>query len=99
MSLLPNPAHQAALRAHLDVARNLELGLIARYMDDLPSSNADRYLTLDFRLGWRPEGRLGVALAGRNLLHNHRREFDPEFLDTLPTEIQRSMYGAFAWRS
>lgn len=35
-----------------------------------------------------------AALVGQNLLDKHH----PEFVDTLPTEVQRGAYATAAWK-
>ena len=77
---------------------NTEFDLWSRYVDRLPVAQIPSYLTLDVRLGWRPTKQLELSLVGQNLLDSHRPEFREPILTTLPTEIQRSVYGKVTWR-
>lgn len=92
------PDHQFNLRSALDLPGRLELDLTGRYVDSLPRSKADAYFGLDVRLGWFPLKHLELSLVGQNLLDGHHLEFDTELIETLSTEIQRSVYGALTWR-
>ena len=39
-----------------------------------------------------------VYLQGQNLLDDQHPEFEPEFLGTVATEVQRSVYAKITWR-
>ena len=52
----------------------------------------------------RPATRLGsiypawnCRIIGQNLLDNHHPEFLPDFINTRPTEVERSIYGRVTW--
>jgi iron complex outermembrane receptor protein len=53
---------------------------------------------MDARLAWKPGKDLELSLIGQNLFMNHHREFIPEYVFTLPTEITRSFYGKVTWQ-
>jgi iron complex outermembrane recepter protein len=93
-----SPSHQLYLRSSLDLPRGLELDLMARYVDELPAPAVDSYTSLDLRLGWRPLRRLELSLVGQNLLEETHVEFAPEVIPTLPTGVERGVYGKLAWR-
>jgi iron complex outermembrane receptor protein len=38
-----------------------------------------------------------IALVGRDLLDDHHSEFRAFFVDTEPTETQRSAYATLSW--
>jgi len=92
------PQHQVSLRSGMDLARNWELDLWARYVGELSASNAvtaapvDAYTTLDARLAWHPSKDVELSLVGQNLLSPSHLEFIQESY-IAPTEVQRSFYG------
>jgi iron complex outermembrane receptor protein len=88
-----SPHNQISLRSSMDLSKELEFDLWARYVDKLPAQNIEGYVTLDTRLGWKPKEDLELSLVGQNLLDNEHPEFEPEFVDVLPTEVERSVYG------
>jgi iron complex outermembrane recepter protein len=73
-----------------------------RWVDTLHTDNGPApatvpsYFELDARLAWQASKQLELSLAGQNLLHDQH----PEYGIASPTrvEIQRSVYGKFAWR-
>lgn len=93
-----SPAHQVSLRSLMSLPHNIELDLWGRYVDRLTVAQVPSYLTLDLRLGWRPTKQLEFSLVGQNLLDSHRPEFKEPILSSVPTEIQRSVYGKVTWR-
>ena len=93
-----SPHNQISVRSSMYLPMDLELNLWTRYVDRLPSQNINSYVTLDVRLGWMPHKQLEVSIVGQNLFDNNRREFEPDFIDTSPTEVERSVYGSIIWR-
>jgi iron complex outermembrane receptor protein len=94
------PRHQFSIRSWFDIGRKVELDLSVRGADRLPSiggGNIPAYITLDARLAWKPVKYLELSLIGQNLLQNHHEEFRPELMYTLPTEVERSVYGKVTW--
>ncbi|GFO66482.1 TonB-dependent receptor [Geomonas limicola] len=96
-----SPAHQFTVRSGVDLGKGVEFDLLLRGTDKL--SYIDRlsipgYLTLDARLAWRPIPKLELSVVGQNLLHERKQEFNPEFINTFPTEVQRSVYGKVTWK-
>jgi len=93
-----SPHHQFYLWSSLDLRRNIEFDAIWRYVGDLPGLGVDSYTTMDLRLGWTPVEGLELSLAGRNLFENSHFEFMPTILQTIPTQVERSVYGKITWR-
>ena len=96
-----SPRHQYSLRSGFDLGREVELDLWMRGADRLPyvdGVSIPAYLTLDLRLAWKPLPKLELALVGQNLLHRRNQEFIPEFINTFPSEVQRSVYGKVTWK-
>lgn len=97
-----DPKHQVSLRSSLTLPRRLELGAGLRWVDTLVTNNGPvastvpSYFELESRLAWHAGDRLELSLVGQNLLHNHHPEYG--FVDPSRQEIQRSVYGKFAWR-
>ncbi len=93
------PNHQFSIRSMMDLSENLELDSWIRYVDSLPSVNADSYITLDARLGWKLTEKIELSIAGRNLLEERHKEYGPSsIINTQTTDIERSVYGSITWR-
>ncbi|PYV66365.1 MAG: TonB-dependent receptor, partial [Acidobacteria bacterium] len=69
-----------------------------RFVDHLPSLNIPSYYSLDSHLGWRPVSTVEFSIGGQNLLDNHHLEFIPDFINTAPTEVKRTVYGSITVR-
>jgi iron complex outermembrane receptor protein len=93
-----NPHHQFSLRSGMDLWSNIQFDSALRYVDHIPAMNVRSYVELDLRLGWMPTKNLEFSLSGQNLLHSHHPEYNPSFLKTQHTEVERSFYGKFTWR-
>jgi iron complex outermembrane recepter protein len=87
-----SPHNQISLRSIMDLKKNFELDLWGRYVDSLTAQNVDSYITMDARLAWRPSKTLEVAVVGQNLFDESHPEFEPQFLQTIPTEVERGVY-------
>jgi iron complex outermembrane recepter protein len=88
-----NPHHQVSLRSSMDLPYHLQLDVTGRYVDELTARQIPAYVALDVRLGWRPTQNLELALVGQNMFDNHHPEFrTPNFVQTQPTEVPRSVY-------
>ena len=74
---------------------DLQFDLTLRYVDSL-AVGVPRYVTMDFRPGWRPSKRFEIAVVGQNLLDGRHYEFVGT--DSLATEVQRGAYGTVTWR-
>lgn len=92
-----NPKHQAFFWTSLTPHPNWTLDGILRYVSALSALNTPAYLECDLRTSIRPVPQLEIALVGRNLLHNHHREYEATLVNTTPTETQRSVYTTFTW--
>lgn len=91
------PRHQALLRAAIDLSRDLELDLIGRYVGEIAAFGIDAYGEFDARLAWWATPTVELALAGRNLLHDHHAEHGSE-IGTPYTEMERGAYLEATWR-
>jgi iron complex outermembrane receptor protein len=96
-----SPTHQFSIRSGFDLGKQVELDFWLRGADRVAYIDGESipgYLTMDTRLAWKPRPQLELALVGRNLFHQHRKEFAPEFVNTFPTEVERSFYGKVTWQ-
>ena len=93
-----SPRHQFFVQSSLDLPKRFEQDLSVRYVDKLPGLNIPSYYSVDFHLGWRPGTHWEFSLVGRDLLNSKHIEFIPEFINTTPTEVQRSISGRITWK-
>jgi iron complex outermembrane receptor protein len=93
-----SPEHQLSIRSSLDLTRSVAFDLGFRYVGALPAMEVDPYTVMDFRIGWEASPGLDLALVGRNLLKDHHAEFASSLINTIPTEVEPSIYGTLAWR-
>jgi len=91
------PKHQGSIRSLINLPYQVEFDSWIRIADNLKAQPIGEYVELDLRLGWKPVPNLDISLVGKNLLDNHHPEFISSFLQTQPTEVQRSVYGKVTW--
>ena len=60
----------------------------------IPVSDVDRSKEFYAHLGWRPMKNLEFSIGGQNLLDNQHLEFLPDFVNTSPTVVKRSIFGS-----
>jgi len=89
-----SPRHQWYLRSSIDLPKHFEQDTTLRFVDQLPSLNVPSYYSLDAHLGWKPVSRLELSIGGQNLLNNWHFEFMPDFVNTSPTVVKRSIFGS-----
>ena len=95
------PQHQYSIRSGFDIGRQVSLDLWLRGTDRLASIDGQTirgYITMDTRLAWKPTKGLELALIGQNLFESHHAEFIPEYINTQPSEVVRSVYGKLTWQ-
>jgi iron complex outermembrane receptor protein len=106
-----SPHHQVSFRSMMNLPRDLELDVWFRYVDSLSGTKMGTvindtiragvasYVSLDIRLGWKPREDLELALVGQNLLDKQHPEFSaPLYVNSIPTELERGVYGKITWR-
>jgi iron complex outermembrane receptor protein len=93
-----SPEHQWSLWSSADLGRGLQLDGVLRYVDGLPTHDFGAYLVADLRAGWQVSSGLELELVGRNLLDARHPEFQPFFIDTLPTQTQPEAYLRVRWQ-
>lgn len=87
MTTWGTPRNQVSLRSAYDLTRNLEWDVWFRFVDDIPVTGVDEYLTADARLAWRPRKGLELAVVGQNLLQDQHSEYEAAYA------VERSVYG------
>ncbi|MBI2432112.1 MAG: TonB-dependent receptor [Candidatus Hydrogenedentes bacterium] len=92
------PEQQVYLQNLFDIGDAWEFDTVFRYVDALPSLGVDDYLTMDVRLAWKPRENLEIALVGQNLLERHHGELTSSFVNSLPTDVERSVFARVSWR-
>jgi len=93
-----SPRHQWYLRSSIDLPKHFEQDTTLRFVDHLPSLNLPSYYSLDAHLGWKPVTRLELSIGGQNFLNNWHFEFMPDFVNTSPTVVKRSIFGSITWK-
>jgi iron complex outermembrane receptor protein len=92
-----NPKHQFYFRSSLDLPKHIEQDVSVRYVDQLPSLNIPSYSSLDAGVRWSPVPNLVLSFDGQNWLDKRHIEFIPDFINTVPTVVARTYYGAITW--
>jgi iron complex outermembrane receptor protein len=92
-----SPTHQANLWLAADLGHDIDLDAGLRYVDSIHTpgmtTGIPSYLAFDARIGWQPRPDLELSLIGQNLSDDSHPEFNPDFIFSLPTEVERSIYG------
>jgi iron complex outermembrane recepter protein len=97
-----DPENQLSIRSSITLPWRMELAAGLRWVDTLHTNNGPTsgtvpsYIELESRLAWHANDRLELSVVGQNLLHDHHPEYG--FPDPSRPEIERSVYGKFAWR-
>ena len=94
-----SPVSKATIWSALDLGHSLQFDAALRYVGDVTVTgvNIDSYVEADLRLGWKAKPGLELSLIGQNLLDNRHAEYLPDFINTQPTEVERSIYGRVTW--
>ncbi|MGR8929294.1 MAG: TonB-dependent receptor plug domain-containing protein [Gammaproteobacteria bacterium] len=97
-----SPQQRMSLRSVMSLDRNLDFDLWFRYVNKNTSvgvfgtETIKDYVTMDVRLAWKPVTSLEFSVVGQNLLSDSHLEYRQEN-QTLPTFIDRGMYGKISW--
>ncbi|MEA2626926.1 MAG: iron complex outerrane recepter protein [Candidatus Binatota bacterium] len=93
------PHNQVYLWSFVDLPRDLELGAMFRFVDNIgkgadraEETGTSRYFSADAQLAWRATDALELAVVGRNLLESSHVEFPGG------AEIDRGAHGRVSWR-
>ena len=91
-----SPQHQANIWFASDLGNRVELDAGVRYVGSIETAGfpeTDSYVAVDARLGWSPRKGIDLSLVGQNLFDSGHPEFNPDFIFSIPTEVERSIYG------
>ena len=91
-----SPQHQANIWFASDLSNRFELDAGVRYVGSIETfgfPKTDSYVAVDARLGWSPRKGIDLSLVGQNLFDSGHPEFNPDFIFSIPTEVERSIYG------
>ena len=89
------PHHLLSARSAWNLPRHLEWDVMTYYVD--ATEQANRYVRLDTRLGWRPIPALECSLVVQNLLDDRHPEIGATSA-LQATEVPRAIYGQVTWR-
>lgn len=95
-----SPEHQANLWIAADLDNDIHLDAALRYVDSLQNPGFTKtgdYLAFDARIAWMAAPGIELSLVGQNLFDSHHPEFNPDFIISTPTEVERSIHGTVVW--
>jgi iron complex outermembrane recepter protein len=96
---ITSPRHQFYVRSTLDAFRHLEHDLTVRYVDDLSGLGIPSYYSVDTHFSYPLPQHLYLSIGSQNLLNERHLEYVPDFINTSPTEVTRSIFGSITWHS
>jgi iron complex outermembrane receptor protein len=97
-----SPQQRVSLRGSLSPRRDIDLDFWLRYVDPnsatgvLGDTIIKGYVALDLRTAWRPYRGIELSVVGQNLMAQKHLEYINEN-QTLPTLIDRGVYGKISW--
>jgi iron complex outermembrane recepter protein len=94
---ITSPRHQFYVRSTLDAFRRLEHDLTVRYVTDLSGLNIPSYYSVDTHFSYPLPRHLYLSVGSQNLLNERHLEYVPDFINTSPTEVTRSIFGSITW--
>jgi iron complex outermembrane receptor protein len=93
-----SPRNEMYVRSSLDLGKHIEHDFVVRYVGQLSGLNIPGYSSLDTHLTWKTRSGFDFSVGSQNLLNNRHLEFLPDFVNTSPTQIKRTIYGQLTWR-
>jgi iron complex outermembrane receptor protein len=93
-----SPHNEVYFRSSFDLGRHIEHDFIVRHVSSLPGLNIPSYNSVDMHLGWKAASGVELSIGSQNLFNNRHLEFIPDFINTAPTEVKRTVYGQITWR-
>jgi len=97
-----SPQQRVSLRGALSPREDIDLDFWFRYVDTNTAvgsrgeQDIKAYVSLDLRAAYRPYKDLELSLVGQNLIAQKHLEYVNE-IQTLPTAIDRGLYGKISW--
>jgi iron complex outermembrane receptor protein len=98
-----SPQQRVSLRGAFSPWKAIDLDFWLRYVDSnfsvgsFGETTIKGYVTLDLRAAYRPIKNIELSLVGQNLLAPNHLEYVSEN-QTLPTVINRGIYGKMSWK-
>lgn len=95
------PLHQFSLRLGVDPSERTQADLWLRHTGKITTSVGaaiPAYTTLDLRLAWQAKRDLELSFVGQNLLDSTHPEYVSDYLNSVPSEIERGYYIKADWR-
>ena len=93
------PTTQWSIRSFMDLPYQLEWSAAIRHVGDTNFPMAiDDYIAVDTRLGWQATKQLSLGLTAQNIFDEHHPEGLPNFIQSQPTEVERSINLNATWR-
>jgi iron complex outermembrane receptor protein len=89
-----NPKNQWNFHSSFDLPHHIGQDLSVRYVDKLAGIGIPSYYSLDAGIHWNPMPNVTLAFNGQNWLDSRHLEFVPDFINTVPTVVSRTMYGS-----
>ena len=89
--LTTTPRNLGGIRAHWDIAPNLEADGWLRHVDPLKLVAVPAYTTLDLRFAVQLDRRATLSLIGQNLFDHRRQEFRESLISAAPAVISREV--------
>ncbi|MGH9562877.1 MAG: hypothetical protein ACRD3S_15605, partial [Terracidiphilus sp.] len=89
-----NPNNQGYFQSSLELPRHIEQHISVRYVDHLPGLDIPSYTSLDAGIRWSPVPQVTFGFDGLNWLDNRHIEFVPDFINTTPSVVARSVFGS-----
>jgi iron complex outermembrane receptor protein len=91
------PTNQFYLQSSHNLANNVELDLIGRYVDSLAVGQIPSYFVGDVRLAWHCRPDVELFVVGRGLFDDGHREISTQFTTTT-TGVRSEVYGGITIR-
>ena len=94
------PRHQGSFRSAFNISKDVELDLWLRLtgqVKSIDSTTIPGYITGDVRVAWKACRNMELSLIGRNLFQSRHPEYRAEYINTIPSEVPRSVYGKITW--
>ena len=93
-----NPQHQAQLRSHVELFRNVSWDANAYFVSALPAEQVPSNGRIDSQLSWKFGERAELSVVGQNLLHDHHLESNDALTLVNPAVVKRSAYAKLTWQ-
>lgn len=90
-----SPSHQASFRSHISYDK-WEFDPMLRYVDAFPG-NVPSHIKLDLRIAYSLTPSLELSIVGQNLLEDRHIELVDVNSGTVPSEVERGVFGNLTW--